>query len=146
MPGSILRPGIEQQLGPGPKILGEIKTSWRAWLLSFSGSRSGFHGPEMLRSRMPAGRGLEAACLLARTRVIAVSRWRARNALLTLAGFSKHDLGGKEVEVKLTAGRPAPALLSSLRNSAASLGPAVPAVRHFPISRTRLCVAVGLPG
>lgn len=42
MPGSILRPGIERQLGPGPKILGEIKTSWRAWLLSFSGSRSGF--------------------------------------------------------------------------------------------------------
>ena len=42
MPGSILRPGIEWQLGPGPKILGEIKTSWRAWLLSFSGSWSGF--------------------------------------------------------------------------------------------------------
>ena len=42
MPGSILRPGIERQLGPGPKILGEIKTSWRARLLSFSVSWSGF--------------------------------------------------------------------------------------------------------
>lgn len=27
---------------PKPKIFGEIKTSWRMWLLSFSGSWSGF--------------------------------------------------------------------------------------------------------
>lgn len=70
MPGSILRPGVEWQLGVDPKYLGEIKTIWKTRLLSVSGSQSGAVQAQLIELQEVGCRVLGAADFLGVIRVV----------------------------------------------------------------------------
>lgn len=62
MPGSILKPVAEEQLGLAPKYLEEIKTVWEAWLLSSHGSQCGIVQAQLIELQKVRCKMLEAAC------------------------------------------------------------------------------------
>ena len=75
----------------GPKIFGEIKTSWKTWLLSFCGSWSGAVQAQVTEPQEVGCRVLGAADFLGVIRVVG----EHMHALLTLGTLQQTRARGK---------------------------------------------------
>ena len=122
---------------PGPKIFGEIKSTCKTWLLSFSGSWSGIVQAPLTQLQEAGCRVPEAAGFLVAIRVIHVSCLRAH-------GYPPHPWQAS-INTSLEKRKKKPHPLSALQHFTLLQGilllliPADFAVAIFPFTHEAVC-------